>query len=942
MISIWHSDNWDADPIIFDRSDQQESSISTGVWNQDGTIFVTGGDSSICVWSIEQGLLVSLPPTEFNTYIIRSIQWCPHFDGFAAGSHDGSIQFWQCNSSQLNDNDSWERTELTPRTSTRTYNDRIEGITMVQFTSDGKYLVSARVTDSIITVWCTKTKEKLYEYAVHRGNVFTLLPHPTNPRLMITGGYDGLVTIFDVVAGKLLRAFMTNVTITDGSFSSLGDFFAFSSANGTITLFGTCSTKNYKNTPTSQFFASEQNPLSFDSSNIAMDNVLHVLPHQVPREIGDRLGRVHEDMPSVLLGPVAYEVPPEIPTQITINNFGSNHNNDVIMTSLSSTSGSSHLIDLQDRNSYDCYIRNIELHRKDIIDDGSVPDRVDHLFPVLEEPSPPPASPIHSSSSSSDEEVVEDDDDDDWEGSSRILNESTSHTLRTRRRTYEARRGRGRGREESSESSEEDESDENSYLDESVPYNNERRTSSRQPSSSSSTTQQNNQQQRRSTRSEKKYPEWVTTVKPIHNAYIPQIHDEIIYFVEGHQQYMDTYRERSTLIPTNGEPFVRCFVEKVSFVPVNYRRYRTKVRFELQLRILDDDHDPENDFDDDDSLFTIYYHPLSKCPDFLILASLYDFCSNQNYIGKRFRMFYPDNEIYFGRVINVGTQQTNFVDSPWESLQVEWERTGIENDNHVSMWEVELLEDPQNQDQNSSPLSITSSNNANPNDSFSVLQALHSQFEDSEDDIVMDFDSNVNNNDNNDGNSSDFEPMDLDSDEEFDFPIPSTNHSKKTKKQTDPTDTNEFDDNESSISIITTNHGEYTETPDMSWLRESEKIDLTVIDSIITKIRKLFDYPETQEFRFPIDLQILPNYYTSILSAIDLSTIIARLENNFYRRTDAVLSDLQLLEDNALIFNGATSWFYKVSHVIRRVLFRFINGLFAFLFLYFFINFLYY
>mmetsp|Transcript_21869 Transcript_21869/g.27898 ORF Transcript_21869/g.27898 Transcript_21869/m.27898 type:complete len:1461 (-) Transcript_21869:43-4425(-) len=836
-VCIWNSDNWDENPIVYQSPEQSE--ITTAVWNHNGTKFATAGGSIISIWTVEEGLIMTLPPPETGTFIIRNLQWCPYYNGLAAGAHDGSVMYWHCDSPGWQNFENWQSTEIMPRTANRVWRDRIEGICMLHFTSDGNYLVSAQVVDSIISVWCTRTKEKLYEYAAHRNHVFTLLPHPSNPRLMITAGYDGLVTIFDVVVGKLIRGYMINVQVADGAFSPSGDNFAFTSLEGTVTFFGIGGEQNYRDTPTSQYFASEGNALVFDSeNNIAMDAVLNVPSSRVPREIGDRLGRVYENMPSICLGPVSYE--PEPP------------------------------ISLSEEDAR--YIRRTEV-RHEIPDDGSVGENVAALFPIIEPPSPEPQIADNEEPDPSSEEEVVDDDDDDWEGSSRIINEpATAHTLQTRRRTYAA----------TQEFESESESDEDRIdMYETRP--------------------------RRTTTSQRKYPDWVTAVKPIHNAYIPQVNDEVVYFVEGHEQYMEAYRERGSLIPT-AEPFVRCHVEVVEHEAVNYRKYRTKVRFQLRLRVLSDD--PEND---DGEVYTVCYHPLSKCPDFLILASLFDYCSQKNYYNKRFRMFYPGNEIYYGKVVDVGTQASRFTDSPWESLQVEWENNMLDNDNHISCWEIELLP---NQEDCEPPAALDSS----PEEDFDSM-----------------VEENIGENIGSPKEQETETPMDIEDDQsealQFHEMLAEMNSSDSSpvNVNTEPMDIQP--ERRITRSLRERNPQREIEQIEMGepltqneWLRQDEKIDPERASELATAVRNMFQYEATTEFRHPIDLSILPNYYTLILCAIDLSTIAQRVENNFYRREEAIVDDLTLLENNALVFNGAYSWFYKVSCVIRQTLVTFIQN----------------
>ena len=48
----------------------------------------------------------------------------------------------------------------------------------------------------------------------HSGEVFVLEPHPTDSRVLLTAGHDGLVIIWDMLAGTKLISFNLEVSTT--------------------------------------------------------------------------------------------------------------------------------------------------------------------------------------------------------------------------------------------------------------------------------------------------------------------------------------------------------------------------------------------------------------------------------------------------------------------------------------------------------------------------------------------------------------------------------------------------------------------------------------------------------------------------------------------------------------------------------------------------------
>ncbi|KAJ1945549.1 hypothetical protein GGF37_001643, partial [Kickxella alabastrina] len=68
--------------------------------------------------------------------------------------------------------------------------------------------------------------------------VYVLIPHPTDPRIAVSGGYDGRAIIWNVDTGDILREFRVGELLFDGSFSEDGLSFALTSDSGAAMLFG--------------------------------------------------------------------------------------------------------------------------------------------------------------------------------------------------------------------------------------------------------------------------------------------------------------------------------------------------------------------------------------------------------------------------------------------------------------------------------------------------------------------------------------------------------------------------------------------------------------------------------------------------------------------------------------------------------------------------------
>ena len=68
--------------------------------------------------------------------------------------------------------------------------------------------------------------------------------------------------------------------------------------------------------------------------------------------------------------------------------------------------------------------------------------------------------------------------------------------------------------------------------------------------------------------------------------------------------------------------------------------------------------------------------------------------------------------------------------------------------------------------------------------------------------------------------------------------------------------------------------------------------------SLFTIIKNITEYPDSIEFREPLDLEIIKDYTNAIKKPIDLSTCLKKLERDKYEYVEECLNDLQLIWDN--------------------------------------------
>ena len=85
------------------------------------------------------------------------------------------------------------------------------------------------------------------------------------------------------------------------------------------------------------------------------------------------------------------------------------------------------------------------------------------------------------------------------------------------------------------------------------------------------------------------------------------------------------------------------------------------------------------------------------------------------------------------------------------------------------------------------------------------------------------------------------------------------------------------------------------------------------ISAGLSQVMKLYI---AEPFVLPVDLNLHPSYASIVDYPMDLSTIKARLDNRFYRRTVAVEFDVRYIFTNACIFNQPKSDIVRSASVI--------------------------
>ncbi|KAJ2079208.1 hypothetical protein H4R24_003932 [Coemansia sp. RSA 988] len=114
--------------------------------------------------------------------------------------------------------------------------------------------------------------------------VYVLIPHPTDPRLAVSGGYDGRALIWDIATGDVLREFRVGEPLFDGSFSEDGAMFALTGESGAATLFGLGPSWAYADAGKmdEQMFDSDYTATIMDENRFVADQQTQIPAYLVP------------------------------------------------------------------------------------------------------------------------------------------------------------------------------------------------------------------------------------------------------------------------------------------------------------------------------------------------------------------------------------------------------------------------------------------------------------------------------------------------------------------------------------------------------------------------------------------------------------------------------------------------------------------------------------
>ncbi|XP_046732894.1 bromodomain and WD repeat-containing protein 3 isoform X3 [Silurus meridionalis] len=179
---------------------------------------------------------------------------------------------------------------------------------------------------------------------------------------------------------------------------------------------------------------------------------------------------------------------------------------------------------------------------------------------------------------------------------------------------------------------------------------------------------------------------WITDVIPRKSPFVPQLGDEVIYFRQGHEAYVDAVC-RSNLYPINldKQPWRKMALRDQEFVKITAIKYEVCPPTLCCLKLTQIDTGTGKITN---KSFSVKYHDMPDVIDFLVLRQNYDeACSRIWRPNNHFRSVI-DDAWWFGTIVCQEPYQPEYPDSHFQCFKVKWDNGETEK---ISPWDIEAI-----------------------------------------------------------------------------------------------------------------------------------------------------------------------------------------------------------------------------------------------------------
>uniref|UniRef100_A0A1I8A725 Bromo domain-containing protein n=1 Tax=Steinernema glaseri TaxID=37863 RepID=A0A1I8A725_9BILA len=725
-------------PTRFNERDVPNQRIVSYCYSPGGT-FVAFGDTcrSIRIFRLSKEGVSKLVVITTHNDRVDSMEWANTGIKFLSGSKDGVAKVWCL------ENGKFKSTDLVVEDASNSNKKNAYRLTILCWSKDDSVVVTAG-SDHLIRIWNWRNGTLRHVVKGHDAEAYVLVPHPIFHHYVLSAGHDGFIMVWDVRTGKVVTTVkdtnesQVNTALFDMAVSPDGTRVAAVDCQGCLLMLGINDHTTSGTVPDEQFFNTDYKELAFDQNGFCLDAGSGLAPHLMPPPILITGHGFPHDPSYQHLVPGrdidGYQPDEELPCPWLTRNIVEPLTPQMMQDNLESRLA---VKAKEDNEKYDTSESVIVLNTpapkprptKRITQASSSvqnlpPVAMDfssssndstysesregdsYLSDVIES-----GSEAHAVENGIDEEENEEASDSDFSVGESRPRPSRQNNRRNDESTRSSRRNNRAERRQPSRSRrgqrEEPDEPSTSRAETSRASRTQRSRRSAQQASSpepfeavdessqmSNVSAQSQRSRRRrgenNVREEREcypeYPQWMKAVIQRRFPFIPQVGDEVVYFSQGHQNYLDNVREKNLYeirrkmnIPSNVSGEQHCVVKKITYEvlpPHNCRVLR------LILGVVDSQRISR--------CFTVWTHDIENVPDFLIPRQLFQksIQSQHQRIGAKMQSILS-NQWWTGKVLN---NKQNVIDSSyqWNSIVVRWENGDEEA---VCPWDYDLAPD---------------------------------------------------------------------------------------------------------------------------------------------------------------------------------------------------------------------------------------------------------
>ncbi|XP_073445803.1 PH-interacting protein isoform X2 [Dendrobates tinctorius] len=179
---------------------------------------------------------------------------------------------------------------------------------------------------------------------------------------------------------------------------------------------------------------------------------------------------------------------------------------------------------------------------------------------------------------------------------------------------------------------------------------------------------------------------WITDTMPRRCPFVPQMGDEVYYFRQGHEAYVEMAKKNKIYrINAKKQPWHKMELREQELMKIVGIKYEVGLPTLccLKLAFLDSDTGKLTG-----GAFTMKYHDMPDVIDFLVLRQQFDEAHRRQWkIGLRFRSVI-DDAWWFGTIESQEPLQEDYPDSLFQCYNVCWDNGDTEK---MSLWDMEVI-----------------------------------------------------------------------------------------------------------------------------------------------------------------------------------------------------------------------------------------------------------